>query len=451
MQTLAAYLFESTTLSHGEVAISAANIEVELNEWLLEKGASNPDVQSGNFVSKTRGAPAGQFQRRGATSEIGKFGELTLQEQAPSGQRFITAITLLALVDRVVVYATLSVENVATIVAPVFTDPRCPSIVKRLLELRSDWHIGNFAIPRSVAQQFHGTEGGRLLTSMIQDPARILPIVVVSEIEQEPIWDDLEVRLAADLAGLASVIRIDEEASWVLTDELGKPNSCYLGAVRLYWPCGKELDASHAPKSSVWTASYMLSQDTDDKGMQRIRALVRHRIMGVASLTVEPPFEIRTIQNQAARAKLFELEQRANSNSEEIELARLFIQENEELKASLDEAKKEIARQASKVDAAEYALSRMKENSGLDEPEAEDLSESIAPIGGETRYYKKTRNTPSHDVLVRVKDCKHNAWQGANSADKAKKGVERLEGISTWKNFYHCSKCTGGGVWKVIW
>lgn len=451
MQTISAYLLESSILSHEEVSTSAASIEKALNEWLVAKGASNPVTSSGFFISKTKGSPVGQFQRRGAVSAIGTFGEITLLEPANSGQQFITTIALLKLSDRVIVYATLSVQNVAPIVAPVFTDPRCPLIVKKLLDMRQDWHIGNFSIPNSIAKNLYGEEGGKLLKSMIQDPARTLPIVVVSEVEQEPIWENLENQLATDLAGLAGVVRIDEEVSWVLTDELGKQNSCYLGAIRLYWPHGKEFNVSLAPKSSVLTASYMLSQDTDGNGMQRIRAILRRKVMGVASLTVEPPFLIRDIQNQAARAKLLELEQRANSNSEEIELARLFIQENEELKASLDEAKREISRQASKAEAAEYALSRIKENKEQDESEAEDLSECITPIEDEIRYYKKTRNTPSHDVLVRIKDCGHNAWQGANNADKAKKGIEKLEKTSAWKNFYHCSKCTGGGVWKVVW
>lgn len=451
MQTLSAYLLEATTLSQEEVAESVARIGEALNEWLIEKGASDPAVASGSFVSKTKGSPVGTFQRRSAKSLAGAFEELTLQEPTSSGQKFTTTIALVALIDRVVVYTTLMVQNVTVLVAPVFTDPRCPSIVKRLLDLRSDWQLGGVAVPRSVPEQISGTEGGKALTSTIQDPARTLPIVVVSEVEQEPVWDDLEVLLAADLAGLARVVRIDEDASWELTDELGKLSSCYLGAVRLYWPRGKELDSSNVPRSSVWTASYMLSQDTDGKGMQRIRSRLRRSVMGVAALTVEPPSAIREIQNQAARAKFMELEQRANSNTEEIELARLFIQENEELKESLDEAKREIARQASKAEAAEYALSRVNASEGLDESEAEDLSDSSNPASGEIRYYKKIRNTPTRDVLVRIKDCGHNSWQGASGADKAKKGVEKLEGTSAWANFYHCAKCTGGGVWKVLW
>jgi hypothetical protein len=451
MQTLSAYLLESPRLSQQDAIAAAAEIDAALNEWMIEKGAVTPSFESGTFVSKTKGSPAGTFQRRSASSSLGSFKELTLQEPTLSGQQFITTIALLTLDDRVIVYATLAVKNVTVVVAPVFIDPRCPSAVKRLLDLRADWQVGTFAVPRPIAERLSGPDGGKLLVSRIQDRGRTLPIVVVSEVEGEPIWEGLEAFLASDLAGLAGVVRIDEDASWELTDELGKLHSCYCGAVRLYWPLGRAPDASHVPRSSVWTASHMLSQDCDGRGMHRFRSLLRRSVMGVASLTIDPPAAIREIQNQAARAKLVDLEKRANSNSEELELARLFIQENEELKASLEDAKREIARQASKAEAAEYALSRAKANGGLDDTEVEDLSESIAPASGETRYYKKTRNAPNHDVLVRIKDCGHNAWQGANKADKAKKGVERLEGTSAWSNFYHCSKCTGGGVWKVVW
>ena len=84
-------------------------------------------------------------------------------------------------------------------------------------------------------------------------------------------------------------------------------------------------------------------------------------------------------------------------------------------------------------------------DSGIGEAETEP------PRPGEIRFYKKTYATPSHDVLVHYKDCKHNRWEGAHSADKAKKGIAKLEGRDNWQNIWHCAACTGGGVWKVRW
>lgn len=54
--------------------------------------------------------------------------------------------------------------------------------------------------------------------------------------------------------------------------------------------------------------------------------------------------------------------------------------------------------------------------------------------------------------MERVNDCGHNAWQGANSADKAKKGIAHFENDrKDWKTIQHCGTCQGGGMWRVKW
>jgi len=55
-------------------------------------------------------------------------------------------------------------------------------------------------------------------------------------------------------------------------------------------------------------------------------------------------------------------------------------------------------------------------------------------------------------MMVCVPDCGCNRWQGAQKADKAKKGIAKLENDrSDWKIIQHCASCTGGGMWKVRW
>ena len=76
---------------------------------------------------------------------------------------------------------------------------------------------------------------------------------------------------------------------------------------------------------------------------------------------------------------------------------------------------------------------------------------SHPPVKGYTRYYKKIGETRKYDVLVRVKDCGHRAWQRGNRGDKAKKGIARLEGTGEWACLWHCGRCTGGGRWRVRW
>ena len=77
--------------------------------------------------------------------------------------------------------------------------------------------------------------------------------------------------------------------------------------------------------------------------------------------------------------------------------------------------------------------------------------EDAAPVGGEVRFYKKHHCAPSRDVMIRVVDCGHNRWTGATSADKARKGILRLERRETLRTLHHCGTCQGGGVWRVKW
>ena len=54
--------------------------------------------------------------------------------------------------------------------------------------------------------------------------------------------------------------------------------------------------------------------------------------------------------------------------------------------------------------------------------------------------------------MVRVQDCGCDNWQSAHAADKARKGIARLENDRIdWKTMQHCASCTGGGMWKVRW
>src|SRR5690606_36121146 len=73
------------------------------------------------------------------------------------------------------------------------------------------------------------------------------------------------------------------------------------------------------------------------------------------------------------------------------------------------------------------------------------------PKPGEVRFYKKTHSKSNYDVLVPIPDCGHTSWQNAAKADKAKKGIIRLQGSDDWSQVQHCGSCTGGGVWRVKW
>lgn len=63
-------------------------------------------------------------------------------------------------------------------------------------------------------------------------------------------------------------------------------------------------------------------------------------------------------------------------------------------------------------------------------PEApDDAAPDDPPVEGEVRFYKKVHAAPKHDILTRDTDCGCNNWESAHSADKAKKGIARLEAV----------------------
>jgi hypothetical protein len=450
MQVLSAYLLETDALAETLVQQRVDVVLAAITQWLRGKGASDPEAVSGQFVSLTADGD-GRFTREEQRADRGFIEEIRLDEFSRGGQTFTTRLTTVAWDRRLYIYSTLSVANSSSVVAPIPTDPRCPSIVRTLLALATDWKLNGTPIASAQPRDLIGDEGGRQLATEIQQLGRSLPIIAVSEIEGETLWPRLAEELAYDLAGLARVVRIDDEATWALSDQVGKLHSCYRGAVRLYWPPRRRADGSVHFNSTVWTASALLSNDNDGKGLNRFRSTVRRQLMSIAALTITPPSAIREIQDAVARKHLEDLEARSMPDSEELAIARLYIIENQELKAQLEQLRGDLARVGARADVAEHALGQLKAPEIDRDEAATEAEDEQAPSAGQIRFYKKTHSKSAYDVLVQVADCGHSSWQSSAKADKAKKGLERLLGKDDWKSLQHCGSCTGGGMWKVRW
>ena len=450
MQTLSAYLLESAALDTHQLGARFASVADALSAWLKKKGATEPGAAAGDFQSLTKDG-SGSFARVRHDVPSGRLESVRLEEFTRAGQIFTTQVTATASQDRLRIHCTLSVANAATVVAPMPVDPRCPSILRTLLAASNDWQLNGWPIAAGSPTPQNGKPGGVAVASQIKDIARSLPLVVVSEIEGEQLWPDLAKELAFDLAGLAQVVTIDDDATWALTDEVGKLHSCYRGAVRLYWPPRKRADDSLHFSSTVWTASELISNDQDGKGLTRLRAALRRALMSTAALSIPSPAAAREIEAEVARQRIAELEKRSAPNSEELAIARLYLSENEQLKKKVEQLEVELAKAAARAEAAAHSLSQLKAVDSGDDEFAQDRAASIEPTAGETRFYKKTHSKSVYDVLVEVKGCDHTAWQNSASADKARKGLERLTGRNDWKSLLHCGTCTGGGMWKVRW
>lgn len=450
MQTLSTYLLETDALHEQQLEHRFDVVCEAISGWLINKGVEDPAQSSGDFRSLTADGD-GRFNRERLSPSTGMLEQTILIERSRSGQTFTTRLVTTALNGKLCVFCSLAVENISSVVAPVPNDPRCPAIVRTLLDNFSDWKLNETPLGTSKPDILGGDSGGRKLANDIRQVGRAIPIIVVSEVEGETLWPRLSEELGYDLAALAHVVRVDDDATWALTDELGKLHSCYRGAVRLYWPPRKGEDGEPYFNSTVWTASALLSNDSDGKGSNRFRAMLRRLLMSTASLSITLPHAVREIRNAVLQDRLEKLKSRLAADSEELEIARLYTKENEDLKAQIEQFEAELARAVARAETAEHALGQFKAPDLTDDDQTSSIQEQGEPSPGDIRFYKKIHSKGNYDVLVEVDDCGHASWQSSNKADKARKGLERLTGHNHWKNLQHCGSCTGGGMWKVRW
>lgn len=413
-----------------------------LEAWLTEKGVTDPTAPSGSFAS-TSGS-SGTFQRDHADDASRRVDCLRLRELDRQGNVFLTSASLIEADSELTVYVSLSGEASQSAITPLRFDPKCPRFLRALLKDNAEWKHGGTLVP-SKWEAATGEDAAASLVSHIRSEDRTLPVVIVSELDGDPILPELPNSLARELLGLARVVEVNDPAAWRLTAELGKEWSCYGGAVRLYWP---RLSLNDSPYDHpLWTASRLLSDDPEQSAGRRFPAYVRRRIMSVSALSIAEPRAIGELLAHKTAREFQRLRSQVGSSSEYEALAEQYAKENE----SLRREKAALAEELATLRAISHRVATIPGSAPESFPSSVAEPESARPNKGETRFYKKTTSKDAYDVMVRIADCGHSKWQGATKAEKAKKGLAKLEGSKDWNKLWHCGTCTGGGVWKVRW
>lgn len=464
MQKVAAYLLEQPDLlTPAARAEEAERLYSVLSNWLRQKGATDESpLLSDGAYSAVDGSKARYRTQRAIDGER-QWLMVELREESADGRVFDASISVTTGRSTVFVYAVLEVGTVASQVNRIEVDPKCPRVIRNLIEAPRAWYHG--ATRLKSLSSVCGFEGGEQLALEITSPERTLPLVAVSTVNGHSVLPGLPERLAYDLAGIANVYAVDDSASWALTDELRKPLSCYGGAVRVYWP---GLSLSDDPyRHPLWTWNRLASLEDDPRrALERFRHALRGLVMRASAASVVRPREIEEIRGAAARAEYAALKSKASSLEDFRELADSYAGDNDTLREKLnsfelenDRLRTTIAQIEAERDALRFHLQKAGADSSVSPadgiaPEIPDAAEvdEAPPNSGDVRFYKKKYSAPTHDILVRVADCDHNSWQNAAKADKAKKGIAKLEGLGqTWQVVQHCAKCTGGGMWRVQW
>jgi hypothetical protein len=460
MQKVAAYLLERRGLgSVTERQDVALLVKTHVAKWLQSKGG-DPLAPSGSFAPED--GSTGIYRVLDAADGGKSWWMLELHEDTQKGRRFSVAVSITNSADRVAVYVALETGWTTTQIMPVDVDPRCPRIVRDLLALSGPWHHGSSLLEER--QSIKGFDHGELLAAEIEAAVRTVPILVISTQNGYCALPNLDVKLGHDLVGLANVVVVDEEASWALRYTLGPQWGCYRGAVRLFWPHFSQTDDRYL--HPLWTAGRLVSASQDaTQTRDRFRKQLRTLLFRTSALSVVRPPEIDAIRDASSRTALHELKERAHSLGEYNEYADLYAADNEELRHERDGLRSRVEQLAADVARLEndrqallghLRAAKAKATHGMAPediaPDAEDEDDAPkAPEPGEIRFYKKTHSKPGYDVVVPAGDCGHTAWQGAHAADKARKGIARLEQREDWKSLQHCASCTGGGMWRVRW
>ncbi|EWC50775.1 hypothetical protein XAR_3205 [Xanthomonas citri pv. glycines str. 8ra] len=438
-----------------------SSVNASIDRWLVSKGVADASQNSGAFTSETPGG-GGTYTREIVEVDGHYAEEVILRERANVAQEFLTRVCLVGTADRVAVYASVSASSVGTKIAPRPTSARCPAVLRDVIREHRDWEIDGAALPSGRPQAFLGNEGGEEVCRIVLSGQRRFPLILISEFEEEFIWDGLDRKLASDLVGLGYVASIDADAGWEISNRLGKRGACFDGAIRIYWPnIGTSLDQL---VSTVWTPERILDVPASANAEDRFREMLRQRVMAASALSISEPEEVSRTFRAQARKKLADLQGSAGKIEEVYEIANSLADDLDQAKRKIVELEIAISVETTRAENAEVQLlySRSGAQGGnypSEDVSSEDSDESGADVGsgreeiepGATIFYKKVSSTPNYDIMQRRGDCGHNRWESAHAADKAWKGVERYEGRDGWKSFLHCARCKGGGMWKVSW
>lgn len=105
--------------------------------------------------------------------------------------------------------------------------------------------VGDEAV-RPAPLEFRTREDGEALIDHLTSPGRSLPTIVLSMPDNAPGPAIDAAKLNGQVIGLAHVVLAHPDASWALTERLGKRLSVFRGAARLYRPGFDETDDPYA-------------------------------------------------------------------------------------------------------------------------------------------------------------------------------------------------------------
>lgn len=306
----------------------AAEAEKAVGDWLRSKGAAGDELLS---LPDGRVATLNHDVFQGGD---GTLDEWELFEDVRPGDdvvgAFETKVSLARTAKEIAISITLASQAKAQ--APIPTDAYCPRLVsEKLLPMSLQWTRSGQRVPRGV-RVVSDDDGAEAFVRDLLSAHRVFPVVALSHDKGFMIADNLDELVAADLCAQAEVVRLSENASWTLTNTLGRNLSCFGGAVRIYWPrMHEDVNPFHHPLFYYRVGRAMSLGDFANW----VRTNVRRRVLTQSAFGVSEPDLITRIRTSVVRDR-----------DGEVELLRrerdALLKERDELKQRLLEAQRTI-------------------------------------------------------------------------------------------------------------
>jgi hypothetical protein len=229
--------------------------------------------------------------------------------------------------------------------APVGVEPFRPAVVDRWAEVATARAVGGEEVPAAVR-----AVGPRFVAGFVDDlllaPNRVLPLVVLTPLPDggRPLVEPAAVLDA--VYGLAHVVELTHrDATFELTNRVGKEWSCFVGGVRLYWPA-PSLGSDFRSHPLFLPAEYRDSADAADRLPRQL--LAKLAPAAVARFTESPLVrQVRGVQEKlrqaAVQRQIKELSAGAAESKDWLALLESEMKETTKLRQEVELLKLELA------------------------------------------------------------------------------------------------------------
>ena len=331
MRTVATYSLTRDHSSSEQAIEHFIDCRSSIEDWLRWKGAV--DIGPGQREVKFHDGRIAHLTGQHTENESGTLSSFVLREPINEGQ-FETRLEIAASSEGLVFFCQLRTESNEAALVPTPFEVHCPHVVRQVVK------IGGWKSGTSIASGSHhlsiGKAQGEQLISEIWDPGRGLPVVTVSHFEGKPLMTNIARELAYDLAGLAIVVEIDQETSWLLSEAKGRDWSCYAGAVRLYWPFkGRSGDPYRHP---LWTRTNLHWGGLDSfAAAKRLKNRLHRWVFSQSTFQPRPQII------ELVRGKFYdEQRSRARDADDFLDLAESYELENQNLNQTVEDYLEQI-------------------------------------------------------------------------------------------------------------